>query len=282
MRVLSASLVSLLCLGAAQVANAAMVFTGATLNQNFNTNTLPQVSTSGFFPISFAATALGDTGWVGAKIGGTSGVMSFTVANPDSTALNAGSVVSAGSNSSNERAIGSIINGQQIPRYGVEIVNNSAFAITEISISFTQENWQVPRDASSVAAVVNTVLAEYGTSADGLTSANFLTSVTGFQVASDLNMVSPNPVVNSETAQGRRNGNLVENQVFRTDIISLSTPLPVGSSFFLRFTETDDAGIDAVMAVDNFSFTAVPEPTGIVMAILGASVIGLFRVNRRR
>lgn len=275
-----ASLTGLACCFAAasmpHLARASIIYTGVPIQETFDS--LPTSTQNNVFPNDGTPTALATTGWVGAKVGSTASTpntnaMNLVSANNTVSAISTGSVVSAGGpaanvNGNSERALGTYFSTAHSPAIGVEIINQSGAPLTEVTISFIQENWQLPRDGSGGPAAVNTIPAIYGTTASGLAAANFLTATTGISNESLLNLVSPAPVANADDA--RRDGNLAENQVLRSATIDFSAdPIEVGESFFLRFVDVDEAGSDAIMAIDSFNFTAVPEPASICLLLVG-------------
>jgi hypothetical protein len=264
-----------------------MVYSGTPLSENFDSFPATASSTAfpnngATFPANAAPTALGSTGWVGARIGGSgTGTMARTIAN-NTVNISTGAIITAGTTA--ERAIGTYFSTAHQPSIGVEIQNNTGLPIVSVTITFVQENWQLPRDPMTGSAAVNTTVAEYGTTDGGLTAATFLAAApSSFSVATNLNLVSPDPVANS--ANNWRNGNLIENQVARSATINLSaTPIGAGESFFLRFLDLDNPGTDAIMAIDDFTFSAVtvPEPSALLTLSVGMATIGLFVVRRRK
>jgi len=55
-----------------------------------------------------------------------------------------------------------------------------------------------------------------------------------------------------------------------------------GTSLWLRWRDPNDPGSDHGMAIDNFSFSAVPEPTTFALVGLGMGAAGLVSRRLRR
>ena len=53
-----------------------------------------------------------------------------------------------------------------------------------------------------------------------------------------------------------------------------------GAALTIRWSDLDDAGSDGLYALDNFSMTAVPEPS--TFTLLGVGAIGLLARRFRR
>lgn len=171
----------------------------------------------------------------------------------------AGTVGSAGEGTlgggDNERGIYMLASASFTPAMGVEIVNNSGGPLASAMISFTQELWRTSGDnaSGSEAGVQNVLPAEWGTTDSGVGSSNFLTATTGFTAVTALDLTSNTPVLGD--AAVFIDGNDASNQVARSATINFTSPIGVGESFFLRFTDFNDPGRDASLAIDNFSFS---------------------------
>jgi hypothetical protein len=242
-------------------ARAAIIFTGSPLSENFNG--LPSTTPS---PTPFSGTvgtqaAIPGTGWVATKIAGNTTAMPLIA---DDGTSNAGAIRSLGTTNNSERALGSLASGTQVPAYGVQVINNANFIVTEVEISFTQENWRTST------TTVNTIQASYSTSDAGAMANNFL-STGSFTDVDSLDLVGP-PVV---TTNGAINGNDPANQVSRSALITGLSINP-GESFFLRFRDADEGGSDAALAIDNFTITLIPEPTTFSLMIVSVGAM-LFR-----
>jgi hypothetical protein len=89
-----------------------------------------------------------------------------------------GSIYSFGTNGVNplsDRALGSVAASSTAYAYGVRFSNNTAFVQTNITISYTGEQW---RNANGSGAVVNTLAFSYQVSSSPLTNADAINSQT--------------------------------------------------------------------------------------------------------
>ena len=82
------------------------------------------------------------------------------------------------------------------------------------------------------------------------------------------------------TTAAARDGNASGN--FATISGSLAVALSAGEFIAFRWLDANNTGADAVMAVDDFTITAVPEPTTWAGIIFGAIFCGAQVVRRLR
>ena len=73
----------------------------------------------------------------------------------------------------------------------------------------------------------------------------------------------------------------------RIGLQELAGPLPStailnGSVFYLRWADPDDTGSDSGLAIDNFTFAAVPEPSVYVLLDGGILLCGQRFLRRKR
>lgn len=245
-------------------AHAAIILNAPVYFEDFDNGKL--AAGANVFPTTFANAPIpGTSGWEGAKLSGT-GTSGMSMLESDGTS-NQGALFSYGAVGNAERALGSLASGTNIPGFGVELVNNTGSAITQILVAFTQENWR------SSTSSVNTLTFGYQTGAAGL--ANFLTAG-GFLSEANLDLVGPAPVATN----GALNGNDPLNQAARSALITFNTPVAVGESIYLRWSDANDVGNDAGLAIDNFEVSAVPEPASLTALGLGAAAL-LRRRNKK-
>ena len=155
---------------------------------------------------------------------------------------NAGGAYSFGASLSTERALGSVGSGSVTPiLYGARFTNLGSGPIVTLSVSYVGEMW---RRGSPSAAEGLTF--EYSTDASNLTTGTF----TAFPA---LDFASPGS--SCSTSTGATDGN---SAACRTAISATITGLAVnpGSSVWIRWTDTDTAGSDDGMAIDDVVVTA--------------------------
>ncbi|MGE0481790.1 MAG: PEP-CTERM sorting domain-containing protein [Phycisphaerae bacterium] len=257
MRKLLGSMVALAAL--ALSANAAIsLVDGNKVTENFdgliNTGSTPLNATVGF------VNALAGSGFDATKVSGTGSTLSL-IANDGLS--NTGAVYSYGSAGSAERALGSLASGSNVPAIGTELVNNTGVEITSLLIEFYREQWRSSTSTQNVLAFA------YGVSGGTADSSNYLNE--GSLVAFNALDAVGEPAV---ATNGALDGNAPEHRVLVSAALSVS--IPAGSSLFIRWTDTNDVGNDAGLALDDLSITPtlVPEPSTLAaLALLGIAAL---------
>lgn len=247
-------------------AQAAYIFTGANITEDFNS--LPTTgSTAGLFTVGTQTAIPGASGFVGTRTGGTGTAMNF-VANDG--ASNSGAIYSYGTGTDTDRALGMLASGSNIGAFGFELVNNSGAALESVTLRFKAEFWR------SSTSVQNVLTATVGVSGGSANSSNFLTDA-GMTAFSAFDIVGPLPVA----ANGILDGNNPANQASIIGTFTFNTPLAVGESFYVSWNDVNDAGNDAGLAIDDLAISAtsaVPEPA--TLAVLAAA--GLAAASKRK
>lgn len=231
-----------------------ILLSGSPVTQNFDS--LPVSGTTALSGVLNQVDALpGSTGFVGARIGGSGTAMNIVA---DDGSSNSGRVGSLGSTGSSDRALGALASGSVIAAFGVEIVNNTGSTISSIQIDAFREQW---RSSTSVA---NTFAFGWAVSGGSATSANFLSDAS-LAALTSLDLVGLAPVASN----GATDGNAAANRAAISGIINAS--IPNGASLFIRWQDVNDAGNDAVLAVDDMTIrpTLVPEPASLALLVLG-------------
>ncbi|OAQ41861.1 hypothetical protein A5893_01720 [Pedobacter psychrophilus] len=156
---------------------------------------------------------------------------------------NTGDLYSLGSSATTERALGSLVSGSTGSiYYGQRLKNATGAQINSLSVSYTGEQWRQV-DGSTA----QTLSFSYQVSSSPITNL-----ITGTWInVSSLNFTSPKFGV---LTTGAIDGNLAANKTAITAIFNVA--IPAGSEIMLRFSDVDDAGNDAALGIDNFSFTS--------------------------
>ncbi|HEU4712404.1 MAG TPA: Ig-like domain-containing protein [Pyrinomonadaceae bacterium] len=215
--------------------NGSVVSFGSPLTENFNTlatagttNTWSDNSTIGGVYAQFAAVPTNPTVYIA-----------------DAGTSNTGGIHSYGTGTSTERALGSVgSNATGDIFFGFKLTNNTGATITSLDISYTGEQW---RNGGNTAA--QQLDFQYAIAAAG-TITDINSPTTGWTDFDTLDFVSP---ITGATAAAL-DGNAAANRTAKAGTIALS--VPAGQEVWLRWKDTNDAGNDHGLAVDDFSVTA--------------------------
>lgn len=241
------------------LANAAYIFSGADITENFDG--MPTATVASVFSATAGVqSAVEGTGFSGTKLSGNG--TTATGLMYDNGGSTSGGVFNYGTTSATDRALGVLASGSNVMAFGFELVNSTGATLDTITISFNQETWRTST------SVINTLAATYATGAAG--SASFLSASSGFSAVTALDIVGPAAVASNGAVDGNAN------QVARSYTFT-GLNIAAGDSFYLRWQDVNDSGNDAGLAIDDLVISAVPEPSA---ALLGA--LGLLGILRRR
>ena len=229
--------------------NGSITALGSPLTENFNTlatggtaNTWTDNVTIGGLFAQFGAVPANPTVYIG-----------------DAGANNTGGIHSYGTGTSTERALGSVgSNTTGDIFYAFKLTNNSGGTITSIDVSYTGEQWRNGGNTSAQQLDFQYQVGNAGT----ITDAN--TPSTGWTDINALDFVSP--VVGSTAAA--LDGNAAANRTAKSSTFSVT--VSPGQEVWLRFKDTNDAGNDHGLAVDDLSITA--NGGGVSLSINDVSV----------
>ena len=164
----------------------------------------------------------------------------------------AGAIYSFGTtgvNASTDRALGSVAASSITYYYGVRFTNNNANPVTNITVSYTGEQWR-----SGSATTAQQLTFAYQISNAALTNA-LAGSWTNFAA---LNFVSPNLGALAASVEG----NQTTNRVIFANVSLTGVIVQPGQELFLRWQDGDDTGSDNGLGIDDlmveFSSGAVP------------------------
>lgn len=200
-------------------------------------------------------------GWTGIRFAGTGTVGAvLTMAVTDGSATS-GNVYNVGASASEERAFGTLGSGTTVPQFGASFFNNTGSGIVQVSLTGVMEQWR----SGSNATANETVIFEYSLDATDLTTGTWA-PLTTFDLVEKL--------TGSATAAAV-DGNLTENKTAISGTIASISWAP-GASMWIRWTDANDFGSDAILAIDDFNMTVTtgtvvtkPEPTNYPTVLSG-------------
>ncbi len=182
-------------------------------------------------------------GWYASKGGNVA--TTYSAGSGTGSAGNLYSFGTNGANSASDRSLGSVASAGNAYAYGIRFFNDTKFAQTNITVSYTGEQW---RSAIGAGAVTNTLAFSYQIAEVPLTDADAGNSQswTGYR---PLDFISPIVMVSGGALDGNDSAN---RQVF-TGIVLTGAVVQPGEEIFLRWRDLDDSGSDAGLAVDDLS-----------------------------
>ncbi|HOA75177.1 MAG TPA: PEP-CTERM sorting domain-containing protein [Phycisphaerae bacterium] len=195
--------------------------------------------------------------------GGADGHQRFRIGRGNS---GTGSMYSFGSSGSTDRALGCVsssVIGQG--RWGTRFVNNTGITLTEFTLSYVGEQWRDGGAAGGSAA--QTIVFGYSFDATDVGHGTFIN-------VPELNFTSP---VFGAASGVALDGNAAANRTLISFTVTGLEWLP-GTELWIRWNDPDHDGNDHALAVDDLSFSAVPEPA--TLGLLGLAVAGLL-IRRR-
>ncbi len=222
-RIRLAVALALLLVAAPVAAQVSIPSYGTQVRQDFNA--LATAGNSGVVPPGWAISESGN---------GANGL--YTAGNGSS---NAGDCYSFGATGSSERALGTVLTGNQSLVIGGSFVNNTGGAIASLAISFVGEQWRLGTQGRA-----DRIDFQYSLDATSLTTGTW-TDVNG------LDFSTPNMAAGT----GAMDGNAVGNFTAISSTIS-GLSIPNGSVVWVRWTDFNAQGADDGLAVDDLSLTA--------------------------
>ena len=206
-------------------------------------------------------------GWFASKSVAPTEITNYDTGTGLSTA---GSLYSFGSSGSTERTLGSLASGTPGNiAYGLRCLNDTGFDRTNLTVSYTGEQWRAGNSNVQKLAFSYHIGASL-TNADARNSQSW----TAFPA---LDFSSPN--TNSTQAL---DGSDPTNRVTFANIVLSGVRVPAGLELFLRWFDTNDAGSDDGMGVDDLTVsfgqavtnTTPPPGTNTAFSVLTYNVHG--------
>ncbi|MCX7819685.1 MAG: PEP-CTERM sorting domain-containing protein [Kiritimatiellae bacterium] len=156
---------------------------------------------------------------------------------------------------------GSPSSGSVAGYWGVRIQNNTGLTLSQFQVEYTVEQW---RDAN---VNVQPLVAEWAIQPPNWLSGSWNSGTS-----------TPSPV--NFNAASWLNGNLASNRVTGVGFTVTGLSWTPGQELWIRFRELNDAGNDHGLAIDDFSFVAVPEPA-VGSLLLATAAMWLLRRRLR-
>jgi predicted extracellular nuclease len=225
-------------------------YAGGSYTQNFNslpasgTFTLPANGPYAFSDAPVSAAGLG--GWSFAKYDGSGTSVLFRV---DAGTGTSGSVYSYGSTNAPDRALGTLSSGSTIPRFGLTLVNSTGLTVTELTLSYTGEQWR------RGGGVTNVLAFEYGLGAADINNGSFVP-------APALDFTAP-----VTTGGGSAlDGNSAASRAAVSATLSGLNWAP-GQTLVLRWTDVNDSGSDDGLAIDDLTLSTPVSTADIIPTV---------------
>lgn len=247
--------------GLALSAPAALIFNSGdtTKTENFN-----GLGTSG---TTFPVAGVPFVGWDNDRTDASTTTM--TSDNGASTAGGIRNLGVAGAGLVTDRALGTRGANNSTPAIGLNIRNSTGGTIGSFTISYRRELWR--SGSSSSTEVWNF---QYAIVASEISVDNSAATWINFDA---LDMSELRPTLTSNTAiDGNASGN------FATVSATFNVPLANNQYLALRWLDANSTGQDAIMAVDDFTITAVPEPVNVALGIFAATAALIVAIRRRK
>ena len=158
----------------------------------------------------------------------------------DNGSSTTGDTYSYGTNSSTDRALGSLQSGTLISSFGAYFINNTGTTITSLKIVYTGEQWRL-----GTAGRTDILDFQYSTNTTNISSGTW----------TDFNQLDfTSPVI---TIAGAKDGNAAANKSL-TEYTIHGLSIAAGAEFFIRWNDFNASGGDDGLAIDDFSIEANP------------------------
>lgn len=180
-------------------------------------------------------------GWTAIRASGSGTVGATLAMVADNGTLNSGNVYNLGATGDGERSFGTLASGTTVPSFGASFINNTGGTVSDVSISAVLEQWR----AASNATLNEVVTFSYSLDATSLSTGTWTTVTT-------LDLLE---ILITSTLNAAVDGSLPANQAAIAGSITGLT-WANGSTLWIKWNDTNDAGSDGTYAIDNFVFNA--------------------------
>ncbi|HZY41706.1 MAG TPA: MYXO-CTERM sorting domain-containing protein, partial [Anaerolineae bacterium] len=169
---------------------------------------------------------------------------------------NTGDTYSFGAAGNSERAFGGVQSGNLSPTIGAGFNNGTNDTIGQIAISYVCEQWRL-----GFAARTDRMDFQYSTDATSLSTGTW----------ADYNALDC-IAANSTGTVGAFDGNAAANRIIVTAVLSNTGvfSVPIGTNFWIRWTDFNATNSDDGLGVDDFSMNLF-SPTAVTLSDLSAS-----------
>lgn len=190
------------------------------------------------------------------------------MAGDGTSAIQNANVYSLGTSSLDRAFGGQSLNATGSSRnFGLQLINNTSYTLTEFSLNYTGEQWRLIQGDVNDRYDFSYQIFNVGTGT--------LDNTAGWTNADALDFIAPQ----TSTSGGNVgiNGNAVGNFVMESGTVTGLNWTP-GQELWLRWTDPNTSNQQRmVLAIDDVSFSAIPEPSTWVMLGCGA----IFVMRRR-
>lgn len=190
---------------------------------------------------------------------------------------NAGAAYSYGSVDSTDRALGSVASGSvEHLAYGVRLRNNTGVTLNQFTLTYTGEQWRNGGNASAQKLTFSYNIGGSTIGNDQQATGGTVGYVAdpNFTTFSGLDFTSPTV----GTTASALDGNAAANRTLITNTVT-GINWGAGQDLWIRWVDLNDVGNDHGLALDDMTFSAVPEPA--TMAVLGLGAAALLRRRRK-
>ena len=180
-------------------------------------------------------------GWYASKSVPPNGVTAY---NAGTGSSGTGALYSFGGSGSTERALGSVASGTPGNfAYGVRFTNDTGSAQSNITVSYTGEQWRNGGNTSAQKLAFSYLVSNSPIMSSDAVNANSWTAFMG------LDFTTP---TTGRTASALDGNNLANEQVF-TNVVLPGVVVQPGQEIFFRWFDANDSGNDHGVAIDNLT-----------------------------